>query len=189
MSLLHHCSHCKTGWKSRDTSSPSPADLELLFKAMLPLASSITAAFWRLKLITIRNCLMTRSYKVCGLCYYCDPSVFVQCELSCSLVQPNERYGLDSKWSCCLFIEDRCFFLLIDFKAYLIHVKNAWCRVFNIAHLVTQVWTFNLYLKFALLLIKGPVCQSMYSQNPIDFKGIWPSRMIAMKTNFQWWVS
>lgn len=98
LSLLHHWSHCKTGQNSRDTSSPSPADLELLSKAMLPLATSITAAFWRLKLITIRNCLMTRSCKVCGFYYYCDPS------MNWATVQPNERYGLDSKCSCCLFI-------------------------------------------------------------------------------------
>lgn len=34
------------------------------------------------------------------------------------------------------------------------------------------------------LLIWDPICQSLCFENPIDFKEIWPSRMIALKTNF-----
>lgn len=38
------------------------------------------------------------------------------------------------------------------------------------------------------LLIRVPVRQLLCSENAIDFKGIWSSKMIALKTNFQWLV-
>lgn len=62
--LLSYFSYYVPGWKATAVSYPSLADPELLSEAVLPLATSITAAFGRLKLITNRNQLMTRSYKV-----------------------------------------------------------------------------------------------------------------------------
>lgn len=62
--LLSYFSPYVTGWKATAASSPSLADPELPSEAVLPLATSITAAFGRLKLITNRNQLMTSSYKV-----------------------------------------------------------------------------------------------------------------------------
>lgn len=92
LSLLIHYSLCEIGCLL-----PQSCWSKATIQICAATGTSITAVFRRLKLITIRNHVVTRSYKVWqgatrwGFCHFHDPPVFIQCELSCSSVQLNER--------------------------------------------------------------------------------------------------
>lgn len=172
--------------KGHSPSSPSLADPELPSEAVLPLATSITAAFGRLKLITNRNQLMTSSYKVR---FVSLPWPICVCtmwaELQCSSAKWVTWLRQETQP---LFIYRRIFFFSFNwFFRYIWYTK----KIPDVEYLILFILWPMLFVpwiciqNFSSLLIRGPICQSLWSENPIDFKGIWPSRMIVLKTNFQ----